>query len=301
MLTRGSTGATEGPARIGRVRRRLSWPGPAESSAPLLSIVTINLNNREGLARTLASIDGQTLEDRELIVVDGDSTDGSDEVIRTASDGLVTRYLHEPDEGIFDAQNKGLALARGLYCFFLNSGDTLVEPDVLDKLLSGPPQEDLVYGDAIVEEPWGASRSWRMPEPITLAWLLRSCLAHPAVAIRRSLFEEVGSYDSTLRIAADYRFFLDAIVNHRASTRHVPVEVARMAKGGISTSPSTRTIVAEERARVQDEVLSPVLRAHLDEQRLADARRSTAILRSTFRPAARVMRSLSRRLRGRPA
>jgi glycosyltransferase involved in cell wall biosynthesis len=267
---------------------------------PLLSIVTINRNDRAGLARTLASVDAQRFLDRELVVVDGASTDGSQDVVRSARPGLVTTFVSEPDGGIYDAQNKGLALARGTYCLFLNSGDALLGSDVLGRLLAGPPTEDLVYGDAIVEEPWGARRPWKIPDPITLRWLLRSSLSHPATAIRRSVFDAVGRYDTSLRVAGDYRFFLDALVNHGATTRHVAVEVAEMAKGGISTSPRTRALVAEERARVHSEVLSPVLRAHLAEQAREEALRPGALVRAAFRPLARGLRTLGRRLRGRP-
>jgi glycosyltransferase involved in cell wall biosynthesis len=269
-------------------------------SEPLLSIVTINRNDRAGLARTLASVDAQRFDDRELIVVDGASTDGSQEVVRSMRPGLVTTFVSEPDGGIYEAQNKGLALARGTYCLFLNSGDALLGSDVLTRLLAGPPTEDLVYGDVLVEEPWGARRPWRMPDPISLRWLLRSTLGHPAVAIRRTAFDAVGRYDTSLRIAADYRFFLDALVNHGATARRVPVEVAEMAKGGVSTNPKNRALVAEERARVQAEVLSPVLRAHLAEQQLEEARRPGAVARAAFRPVARALRSFGRRLRGRP-
>lgn len=105
---------------------------------PLLSIVTINLNDRDGLARTLASVASQSFADRELIVVDGGSTDGSVELIR-ASGALVSDWLSERDRGVYDAQNKGLARARGTFVLFLNSGDSLAAPDALERLLAGPP------------------------------------------------------------------------------------------------------------------------------------------------------------------
>jgi len=269
-------------------------------SVPLLSIVTINRNNRDGLARTLASVDAQRFDDREFIVIDGASTDGSQDVVRAARPGLVTTFVSEADTGIYDAQNKGLALARGTYCLFLNSGDFLLGSDVLSRLMAGPPTEDLVYGDALLEKPSGARWPWRVPDPITLRWLLRSSLPHPCTAIRRTVFDAVGRYDTSLRIAADYRFFLDALVNHGATTRRVAVEVAEVATGGVSTHPATRALLGEERTRIQAEVFSPVLRAHLEEQRREEAQRLGAILRAASRRLARRVRSLGRRIRGKP-
>jgi glycosyltransferase involved in cell wall biosynthesis len=118
---------------------------------PLASIITVNLNDRVGLARTLASIGRQTFTDREAIVVDGGSTDGSVDVIRTNA-AVVTDWVSEKDAGIFDAMNKGIRRARGIYCVFLNGGDSFASDDALERFFgAGEPVEDILYSDAVIE------------------------------------------------------------------------------------------------------------------------------------------------------
>jgi glycosyltransferase involved in cell wall biosynthesis len=260
----------------------------------LLSIITINLNDRDGLARTLASIASQSFPDRELVVVDGGSRDGSIDVIRGAGP-LVTAWSSEPDRGVYDAQNKGIARARGTYLLFLNSGDALASPDALERLLAGPPEEDIVYGDAVIRHPDGRQEPWTFPDRLTFEFLMRGSLAHPATAIRRSVFERFGAYDTSLRVVADYELFLKAIVMERVSTRHVAHPIAVHVSGGLSW---THRGHGAERRRVQERTLGPVLLAHW-EAHVQATRPLLRRLRDPFRPLATSFRSLSRRLRGR--
>ena len=112
-----------------------------------LSIITINYNNAEGLRKTLASVEAQTYRHIEHIIIDGGSTDGSVDVIREyekqnsllsgrAGVGLTIKWVSEPDNGIYNAMNKGIRMATGEYCQFLNSGDTLAAPDVTEKMMA---------------------------------------------------------------------------------------------------------------------------------------------------------------------
>ncbi len=263
---------------------------------PFLSIITVNLDDRDGLARTLASIASQSLDDRELIVVDGGSTDGSVELIR-ASGALATEWISERDRGVYDAQNKGLARARGTYVLFLNSGDALAAPDALERLLTGPPEEAVVYGDALIAHDDGHREPWTFPDHLTFDYLMEETLPHPATAIRRSLFERLGPYDVSLRIAADYELFLKAIVMEGVSTRHVRYPIAVHAAGGTSwTDPAA---AAAERRKVQERTLTPVLLEHW-EHHVRATRPLLWRVRSPFRPLATRVRSWSRGIRGRP-
>ena len=268
--------------------------------APLLSIVTVNLNDAAGLDRTLRSIGAQTFADREVIVVDGGSSDGSMAVVR-AHAAIVTSASSEPDEGVYDAQNKGIRRARGTFCLFLNAGDALASGDALARALAGPPAEDVVYGDVVFEEADGRRRRpERMPDALTLEFLMRTNLPHQATLVRRALFDRLGPYDASLRIAADYEFFLRAIVVHGATTRHVPVPLAIQVLGGLSSRPESFAKLRAERKLARERALSPVLRAHWEEYVAARDGVVGHFVRGAFRPAARRLRALTRALRGKP-
>jgi glycosyltransferase involved in cell wall biosynthesis len=268
---------------------------------PLVSIVTVCLNDAAGLARTLASVAAQTFADREVVVVDGGSTDGSVEVLRAnASAGLVRDFVSEPDEGIYDAQNKGIRRARGTYLLFLNAGDSLASADALARLFADSPTEDVLYGDVLWEKAGGKRRRERTPDELSLAFFMRTNLPRQATAIRRAVFDRLGPYDTSLRIAADYEFFLRAIVVHGASTRHVPAPIAVQVEGGLSTRPESFAKLRAERRLARERALSPVLRAHWEDHVAAKDGPVVHLVRVAFRPAARRLRHISRTLRGRP-
>ena len=111
----------------------------------ILSIITINLNNREGLRKTIESVVNQTFQDFEFIVIDGASTDGSVEVIQDYP--RINYWISEPDTGIYNAMNKGIAKATGEYCLFLNSGDTLFQINTLTGILQSNPKGDIIFGN----------------------------------------------------------------------------------------------------------------------------------------------------------
>lgn len=106
-----------------------------------LSIITINRNNAAGLRRTIESVVSQTAFNQiEYIVIDGASTDGSKEVIMEFADKL-TYWISEPDTGIYNAMNKGIKVATGEYCQFLNSGDWLAENKVIEDMTNSFPKK----------------------------------------------------------------------------------------------------------------------------------------------------------------
>lgn len=267
---------------------------------PFVSIISVNLNDRAGLARTLVSIGRQTFEDREVVVIDGGSTDGSVEVIKEKA-AVVTDWVSEKDRGIFDAMNKGIRRARGTYCVFLNGGDVFASDDALEHFFgAGAPVEDVLYSDLIVEHEDGTTHVWETPGALSWDFFMRTTLPHPSSAIRRDLFERVGLYDTIFRMGADYEFFLRAIVVRGATTRRMPVPLSRFAHGGLSTKPDGYALLREERKLAKERALSPILLAHWDEYLAAKRGFVHKTIRSSFRPVARRMRAWSRRLRGKP-
>ena len=218
-----------------------------------LSIVTINRNNAEGLARTLHStFEAQAgFDDWEQIVVDGASTDGSlDALAPYRGNPRLGWTVSEPDGGIFNAMNKGAAHARGEYLLFLNSGDVLL-PDVLAKAFAGKVSEDLVYGDVFHVHPDGRRILREFPPADRLHdWLfLTKSLPHQATFVARRLHDALGGYDETFLSAGDSKFFFLAVTERHASARHLGFAVSEMDATGISLQPKTLPARLKERKR----------------------------------------------------
>ncbi|MDD5708417.1 MAG: glycosyltransferase family 2 protein [Kiritimatiellae bacterium] len=248
-----------------------------------LSIVTINLNQAAGLTKTLASVAAQTFRDFEHIVVDDGSDDGSVDAIRAHASAL-TNWVSEPDTGIFNAMNKGVRRARGEYVYFLNSGDWLTAPTVLADMLGRGGDEDIVYGDFLRPDGRGGTRYCRQPDRMTMAPYLDWGYCHQTIFYRRRLFEELGGYDESLKVVADWEFTVRALLA-RCTARHVPLAVAFYDAGG--SSETNMASVPRER-RVVLERLLPQAILH-DLEQLRDATIELARLRplATWQEAVR--------------
>jgi len=195
------------------------------------SIITINLNNRDGLRKTIESVINQTCKDFEYIVIDGGSTDGSVEVIKEYAD-KINYWVSEPDKGIYNAMNKGILQAHGEYLNFMNSGDCFYDENVLCNC-SSFLQYDIVSGNIIIEEshsPW----NWE-GEEVTMMLFYNGSLAHPASFIRATLFKN-SLYDETLKIVSDWKFFIEKLILENCSFRKISLNIARFDKSGISST-----------------------------------------------------------------
>ena len=181
-----------------------------------LSVITVNRNNAGGLAKTISSVVSQSWRDFEFIIIDGASDDNSPEIIRQNEDHL-SYWISEPDKGTYHAMNKGIKVAKGEYCLFLNSGDYLVHSTVLEKVFSLDIKADIISGDVLKIRPNGKFRRVSSPETISLHKLCIHSLPHQATLIRTGLFEEIGYYNESYRIASDWEFFLKALVIHEKS------------------------------------------------------------------------------------
>jgi glycosyltransferase involved in cell wall biosynthesis len=198
-----------------------------------LSIITINLNNADGLKQTMESVTEQIFQGYEFIVIDGGSTDGSLDVIHSHAD-KITRWVSEPDTGIYGAMNKGLCLACGEYVYFLNSGDRLVSPEVLDQIFAKNAYcEDLLYGNTVRPDGANGFREWPQPDELTVACFFRNGICHQSIFYKKELFNILGNYDESFKIAADWEFNIRVLLARR-STRHVPIAVVHYKGSGIS-------------------------------------------------------------------
>ena len=260
-----------------------------------LSIITINYNNAEGLRKTLASVAAQTYRDFEHIIVDGGSTDGSVDIIRQYADNEAIRlegykairpenskadnlasspnhlitsspitWISEKDRGVYDAQNKGIRLAHGEYCYFLNAGDTFCADDVLERmfspnsLIASSPNRlpDILYGNEIIVDGngkrVGIARGVKNP---TFVDLYNSCMKHQASFIHRSLFGKYGMYDADMRICSDFDWFFRVIAFHdEVSLQYKDIDIAYFENTGLSYH--NPELCAKERQQVLDRYMS---------------------------------------------
>lgn len=234
-----------------------------------LSIITITYNNAEGLRKTLASVASQTFRDFEHIIVDGGSTDGSVEIIREYADNEAIRqenskadnlalsphhlitsspiiWISEKDRGVYDAQNKGIRLAHGEYCYFLNAGDTFCNEHVLELIfepltfnlspLTSTP--DILYGNELElaytdKGPKVRARAKGVENP-SFVDLYHSCMKHQASFIKLELFERYGVYDDTMRMDADWDWFLRVIGFNDIKLEYRNIDIAYFETNGYS-------------------------------------------------------------------
>ena len=180
-------------------------------SAPRFSIITVCLNPGADLVEALDSVLAQTFEDFDYIVIDGASTDGTLDVLRTYEQrfGGRMRWRSEPDAGLYDAMNKGLALASGEYVEFLGADDRLrpTALDVVARALAAVPRPDIVCGTTHVFGPTGVRDE--APRRVVRRGLpARPPASHQSTFVRRAAIVEAGGFDPRFTIAADYDLYL---------------------------------------------------------------------------------------------
>jgi glycosyltransferase involved in cell wall biosynthesis len=200
---------------------------------PTLSVITIVYNNVHDIERTMLSVLNQSYAHIEYIVVDGASTDGTLEIIQRYQDRL-SKVLSEKDAGIYDAMNKGLALASGDYVLFMNSGDELYAPDTVENVFATAPNADIYYGETeMYNEAWESIGKRRHSVPDKFTWKsfrFGMTISHQAIYIRRSLTEP---YDRKYQLSADIDWILTAAKKAKTSVK-VSGYVAKYLVGGMS-------------------------------------------------------------------
>ena len=199
-----------------------------------LSIITINYNNRDGLRKTIESVVNQTCRDYEYIIIDGGSTDGSVDIIKQYAD-KIDYWISEPDKGIYNAMNKGIAKASGEYLNFMNSGDCFYDCNSIAEFLKLQANEDIVFGN-MVDSDTGKRIGCISSANITAADFLTASLPHQASFIHKNAFAKYGLYDEKYKIASDWKFFFYAIIFMSAPIKYVNITFAKYDNGGISTS-----------------------------------------------------------------
>ena len=219
-----------------------------------ISIITVNYNDETGLERTIRSVVGQSYSDKEFIVVDGFSKDGSVNVIRKYENN-ITKWISEPDTGIYNAMNKGIKMATGDYCVFMNAGDVFYSSHVLQEvephLRSG---KDIYNGNAIYVKDGNVIEWYRKcHKDISTLHFYMSSICHQATFIKTSLLRTF-TYDESLRMVSDWKFWLESICIHKASYEAINVDICCFDTGGMTTTQSERGL--KERKKVLNEIFT---------------------------------------------
>lgn len=209
-----------------------------------LSIITINLDNKSGLIKTINSVISQSFTNFEFIVIDGGSKDGSLEVLQQ-NEAYFSYWISEPDNGIYQAMNKGINRVKGQYILFLNSGDWLVS-DVLKNIFKREFEEDIVYFNMYLSYSSFRIEELMFPPELTMRDFYNTTIAHQATLIKAELFSKYGMYNENNKIHSDYEFWLKTIVNGNCSCKHVNEFLSYYDMGGRSSKPNEYTDIEKK-------------------------------------------------------
>lgn len=229
---------------------------------PKLSIITIVYNNVRDIERTIISVLNQTYPNIEYIIIDGASTDGTLAIIKQY-ENRIAPIITEKDEGIYDAMNKGLAVAIGDYVLFMNSGDELYANDTVANVFASADDADIYYGETEMinsEVQSLGRRRHKAPEQLTLhSFKYGMSVSHQAIYIKRSL---TGPYNRKYQLSSDIDWILSAVKKAKKIV-NVNQFVAKYLVGGMSKKRHRQSLKERFAIMKQHYGLVPTLFNHL--------------------------------------
>jgi glycosyltransferase involved in cell wall biosynthesis len=198
----------------------------------LVSIIIPSFQQSALLVGALSSIEEQTFKNYEVLVIDGGSRDDTRAVVK-AFDHLPIRFYAEPDKGIYDAMNKGIALSRGKYLYFMGCDDRLASSDILEMVFSIPhiADNDVIYGDALFSD-----SNIRYDGEFTYFKLLKKNICHQAIFTRKKVFDILGKFDIRYIIYADWEFNMRWFTTGWVKRQYVPFVISNYSASGFSSS-----------------------------------------------------------------
>ncbi len=203
-----------------------------------ISIITVCYNSAATIAKTFKSVSEQTYTNIEYIVVDGGSKDETLGIIKK-NEKIISKWISEPDKGLYDAMNKGISLASGDYIGILNSDDTFFSDDVIEKvvLFLKKNSVDASIGDIVQHNTIDelkrtySSRNWQ-PKKLKIGFMP----PHPSIFFRKSLFKQYGNYHLDFDIAADYELIIRFFLANNITWKYSGITTTAMLIGGLSSS-----------------------------------------------------------------
>lgn len=207
---------------------------------PKVSVIIATFNAGKHIRKAIESFLSQTLESKELIIIDGASSDATISIINEYQDKGVC-VVSEPDSGVYDAMNKGVGLSKGDWLYFLGADDFFMNEkvleDVFEKSLDGI---DIVYGDV-----FSVLLNRNYDGPTNKEKLLFSNLCHQSIFYRKEVFDKAGHYNLNYKLFSDWEFNIRCFVEFEFSTKYIPVVIAEYAASGISTVNKDRRFLRE--------------------------------------------------------
>lgn len=216
------------------------------SEKPLVSIVTVVRNRVNDIEKTINAVLAQSYKNIEYIIIDGNSDDGTQNIIKKYED-KISFWISESDTGIYNAMNKGIDKATGKYIQFMNAGDYFLDNDILEKVFSENRSEDILYGDYYLSVDKKQTRTY--PDRLTMFYFYISSLGHQASFIKKSLFDQY-KYNENYKIVSDWEFFFRKIIFENCTTKHIGFPICFFDLTGISESVETKNTEKTERQDV---------------------------------------------------
>lgn len=214
---------------------------------PKLSVITIVYNNVKDIERTMLSVLGQNYKNIEYIIIDGASKDGTKDIIYKYK-AQLSQFISEPDKGIYDAMNKGLALATGDYVLFMNSGDEIFAPETVSQVFASADAADIYYGETeMFNEQWESLGQRRHHAPENFNWesfRFGMSISHQAIYIKKDITEP---FDLQYKYSSDIDWIIKAAKN-ASSIVNTHLYVAKYLVGGISKKKHLASL--KERFRI---------------------------------------------------
>lgn len=203
-----------------------------------VTIITVCYNSAATIEKAILSVASQTYKNIEYIIIDGNSKDNTLDVVKK-HETIITKWISEPDKGLYDAMNKGIAMATGDVIGILNSDDTFHSNTVIDEVVNYHKKNDIgaSVGNIIQHKENGkivrlySSKYWN-PEKLIIGFMP----PHPSIFFKRELFDKFGTYDLGFKIGADYELITRFFLKNKISWNYSGITTTAMLVGGLSSS-----------------------------------------------------------------
>ncbi len=222
------------------------------------SIITVCKDSEKTIENSISSVINQTYKNYEYIIIDGLSSDNTLNIVENYRDKIFN-VISEPDNGLYDAMNKGIKIASGDYLFFLNSDDQLLSENTLELVANSEKIKNLpeiLYGDIAIFDKYSVKLSIQKHSKFNKIYLLKNTPCQPGTFYKREVFEKYGYFDTNYKIVSDHEWFLRAFLKHKPTKAYLGFPINVFTIGGLSTSSNRELNLIEERNYMLDKYFS---------------------------------------------